>query len=81
MSSLFYYQCSVCGFAYKQEDFGDVLESQYIDFNLLPENWHCPSCGVNKSLFKFIDLREEPSPVSGEAPLVEETSADDLTDR
>lgn len=50
------YQCTVCGFVYDPEegdpDGGIAPGTAFED---IPDNWHCPVCGVSKSDFEPID--------------------------
>lgn len=39
------YVCQVCGYVY------DPAENDGIEFDQLPEDWVCPTCGVGKSDF------------------------------
>ena len=39
------YECSVCGYDYDEEQEGISWES-------LPDDWICPGCGSEKSLFQ-----------------------------
>jgi rubredoxin len=43
--SLMTYVCQVCGYVY------DPAENDGIEFDNLPEDWVCPTCGVGKSDF------------------------------
>jgi len=47
------YECTVCGYIYNPEE-GDPDNG--IDpktaFEDLPDDWTCPSCGVNKDFFE-----------------------------
>jgi methylamine---glutamate N-methyltransferase subunit C len=42
------YECSVCGYIYDEEQEG-------MSWNSLPDNWICPGCGSDKSLFHRLD--------------------------
>jgi rubredoxin len=37
--------CTICEYVYDEEEEG-------VPFNDLPDDWVCPSCGVDKSLFE-----------------------------
>mgnify|MGYP002521099062 FL=1 len=39
------YVCQVCGYVY------DPAENDGIPFEMLPDDWVCPTCGVGKSEF------------------------------
>ncbi|MDD1721595.1 MAG: rubredoxin [Euryarchaeota archaeon] len=41
------WQCTVCEWIYDEEVEG-------VPFSELPEDWVCPSCGVDKSFFEKI---------------------------
>ncbi|MBW1807551.1 MAG: rubredoxin [Deltaproteobacteria bacterium] len=47
------YTCSVCGYVYDPAK-GDPDNGvpPKTDFKDLPENWVCPLCGADKSLFE-----------------------------
>ncbi len=50
------YVCLVCGWEYHPErgdPDGDVLPGT--PFSALPEAWHCPVCGAEKSHFEALD--------------------------
>jgi rubredoxin len=42
------YVCSACGYVYDEEQEG-------ISWDDLPEDWFCPGCGAEKSLFHRLD--------------------------
>lgn len=46
------YECNVCGFVYDPEE-GDPFNgiASGTDFELLPDDWTCPLCGVGKDDF------------------------------
>jgi rubredoxin len=46
------YVCSVCGYVYDPAN-GDVAHEipAGTPFAALPESWHCPVCGAEKSQF------------------------------
>jgi flavin reductase (DIM6/NTAB) family NADH-FMN oxidoreductase RutF/rubredoxin len=50
------YKCSACGYIYNPlegDPSNDIAEG--IDFNDLPDDWHCPICGVDKSFFSKVE--------------------------
>ena len=50
------YQCTVCGFVYDpavgDADSGIAPGTAWED---VPEDWACPTCGVDKSMFEPVD--------------------------
>jgi rubredoxin len=46
------YVCSACGYEYDEEEEG-------IRWDDLPEDWFCPSCGADKSLFERMEDANE----------------------
>ena len=42
------YVCTICGHIYDEAIEGTKFED-------LPEDWRCPLCGVDKSLFKKVE--------------------------
>jgi len=50
------YQCKVCGYVYDPEE-GDPDSGiePGTSFEDIPEDWHCPICGVNKSDFEAVE--------------------------
>lgn len=46
------YVCSICGYVYD-----DAVES--IAFDMLPDDWTCPSCGAEKAMFDPVEEKEE----------------------
>ena len=50
------YQCTVCGFVYDPEE-GDPDGGipPGTAFEDIPDDWHCPVCGVSKEDFEPID--------------------------
>jgi len=54
------YRCTVCGYVYDPE-VGDPDSGipAGTPFEALPEDWHCPWCGVDKSQFEPIEEGEE----------------------
>jgi len=47
------YECDICGYVYDPQD-GDPdngIQSGTA-FESLPEDWLCPTCGLEKKLFK-----------------------------
>lgn len=50
------YQCSVCGYIYDPKK-GDLEGSikPGTPFEEIPDDWVCPTCGADKSLFERID--------------------------
>ena len=56
------FQCTVCGFIYTHD--GRTSQSdRFLPFELLPENWSCPACGVLKNLFKEITYDGQEKPI------------------
>ncbi len=56
MSEYKRYQCDICGHIYDEEE-GDP-DSDIPPGTLwddLPNDWHCPECGAQKSDFSLID--------------------------
>lgn len=51
------YKCSVCGYIYDPEN-GDAVNDiePGINFDDLPEDWVCPLCGADKSLFTKLEI-------------------------
>lgn len=49
------YRCEHCGYVYvyMKYDNGNELNKAFSD---LDENWLCPTCGLNKSHFKKLEL-------------------------
>ena len=51
------WQCMVCGFIYEEEEGlpeeGIPPKTRWED---IPDDWHCPECGVGKSDFEMIEL-------------------------
>ena len=50
------YVCTVCGFIYDEEK-GDPEHGIKPGtlFEELPDNWRCPICGADKSLFEKLE--------------------------
>jgi rubredoxin len=50
------YRCTVCGYIYDPEE-GDPDNGiePGIEFEDLPEEWVCPVCGVDKSMFEPVE--------------------------
>lgn len=50
------YRCTVCGYIYDPEE-GDSSSgiSPGTAFEDLPDDWVCPSCGVDKDAFELVD--------------------------
>ncbi|MHA1506598.1 MAG: rubredoxin [Candidatus Asgardarchaeia archaeon] len=50
------YVCTVCGYVYDPEK-GDPDSgiAPGTPFKKLPEDWVCPVCGANKTLFKVLE--------------------------
>jgi flavin reductase (DIM6/NTAB) family NADH-FMN oxidoreductase RutF/rubredoxin len=51
------YKCSACGYVYIPTDgdpFNDIAPGT--NFTDLPDDWHCPVCGVDKSQFSKIEV-------------------------
>ena len=50
------YVCTVCGYVYDPEK-GDPDSgiAPGTPFKKLPEDWVCPICGANKTLFKVLE--------------------------
>ena len=50
------YQCSICGYVYDPNngdpDQGIAPGTSWED---IPEDWSCPNCGVDKSMFEPVD--------------------------
>jgi rubredoxin len=50
------YECTICGYVYDPAE-GD--EESGIEagtsWEALPEDWECPNCGVDKSMFEPLD--------------------------
>ncbi|OYQ75651.1 rubredoxin [Wohlfahrtiimonas sp. G9077] len=46
------YICDICGWIY-DESLGDPEHDwpPGTSFDAIPEDWECPDCGVNKSMF------------------------------
>ncbi|MBE0522552.1 MAG: rubredoxin [Candidatus Methanoperedenaceae archaeon] len=48
------YECTVCGYIYDPE-VGDMPSVQPgTAFEDLPDDWVCPSCGVEKDMFVMV---------------------------
>jgi len=49
------YRCTVCGYIY-DPDKGDATQGikPGTAFSDLPEDWVCPECGVDKSMFEKV---------------------------
>jgi len=49
------YLCEICGYIYDPEE-GDPSEGipAGTPFEKLPDNWRCPVCGADKTMFKKI---------------------------
>ncbi|MGC9977236.1 MAG: rubredoxin [Syntrophales bacterium] len=49
------YLCEICGYLYDPEE-GDPSEGipAGTPFEKLPDNWRCPVCGADKTMFKKI---------------------------
>ncbi len=43
------YKCIVCGYIYDPE------ENDGVAFEDLPEDWVCPMCGVDKTMFEKVE--------------------------
>lgn len=43
------YKCKVCDYIY------DPIENDNTEFEVLPEDWVCPECGVGRDEFEPID--------------------------
>ncbi len=50
------YQCTVCGYVYDPEE-GDPDSGipPGTPFEDIPDDWHCPVCGVSKADFEPVD--------------------------
>ena len=50
------YECSACGYIYDPEE-GDPDSNipPGTSFEDLPEDWVCPACGVDKSMFTKVE--------------------------
>ena len=50
------YECDPCGFVYDPE-IGDPEHGiePGTAFEVLPEDWECPICGVGKDMFKAVE--------------------------
>jgi rubredoxin len=50
------YRCTVCGYIYDPEE-GDPDNGiePGTEFEDLPEEWVCPVCGVDKSMFEPVE--------------------------
>ncbi len=47
------YECEICGYVYDPQDGDSGAGVQPgTAFESLPEDWVCPTCGVDKSNFK-----------------------------
>ncbi len=50
--------CQVCGFVYDEaqgwQDEGIEPGTRWED---VPEDWHCPDCGVSKDNFEMIEIK------------------------
>jgi flavin reductase (DIM6/NTAB) family NADH-FMN oxidoreductase RutF/rubredoxin len=50
------YKCDACGYLYDPNEGDPSNDIQAgIDFNSLPDDWHCPICGVDKSFFRKVE--------------------------
>lgn len=53
------YMCEVCGYIYDPElgdpDSGIAPGTAFVD---IPDDWHCPQCGADKSSFKPYSVKE-----------------------
>lgn len=50
------YRCTICGYVYDpQEDDPQLSVEPGIPFDELPDDWHCPICGVSKDEFSPIE--------------------------
>jgi rubredoxin len=49
------WQCTICGYIYDPEE-GDPVNGikPGTPFEMLPEDWTCPECGVGKELFEAV---------------------------
>lgn len=56
------YECRSCGYVYEPEK-GDSKANVAAGtlFEDLPNNWHCPVCGVGRNQFSNIGARNAPS--------------------
>lgn len=48
------FQCTVCGFFYKNNDDQPSGADRHCSFTDLPASWQCPGCGVLKNLFRSV---------------------------
>ena len=50
------YQCNICGYIYDPEE-GDLDSgiAPGTSFEEIPDDWHCPLCGVTKEDFSPVD--------------------------
>ncbi len=50
------YRCIICGYVYDPEK-GDSKNGILpgTDFDDLPEEWRCPTCRQDKTMFKYIN--------------------------
>ena len=46
------YVCDVCGYVYDEEKEGQLWED-------LPDDWACPVCASDKSLFSSVEPKKE----------------------
>ena len=57
MSEYKTYICLICGFIYEEvlglPDDGIAPGTRFAD---IPEDWHCPECGVSKADFQMVIL-------------------------
>jgi rubredoxin len=56
MADMSKYQCNVCGYIYDPAD-GDPGNGVQpgTPFSELPDEWHCPLCGADKSQFTKLE--------------------------
>jgi rubredoxin len=50
------YRCKVCGYIYDPEK-GDISSNinAGMPFEELPDDWLCPMCGADKSMFEKVE--------------------------
>ena len=54
--------CSACGYEYESE------QTMALDFHALPEEWTCPTCGIDKLMFHHYACSEIVIELTGKLP-------------
>jgi rubredoxin len=54
--------CAACGYEYEQST------QKSTDFHLLPDEWQCPGCGIDKMMFHHYACQDMVTELTGKLP-------------